>query len=279
VERGERGDRRTGKNYQKRAFIKMTTELTTELKERFAKARRNVAERKEAEKVKQPSLGMCLPGGLLAAAKARVNSPDFKQPENEFWTDGNAGVIFYRLTEHEIRDKNALDFHGNDPNIRFDDCGFPKNRDDRKFSLSHNFGRILPEALKSLNKGKWIMLSGNMGTGKTALAIRMAWEKMKRQPTLRPSYLCMNSWMRSNMPDEERQSLENIRRFVVFDDFDKFNLTTEFQAQCCLRLIQKLIDDDHRVILTSNFSIDLLSKKDRHFNFDLCLDRLRGRCV
>ena len=176
-------------------------------------------------------------------------------------------------------DKKALEFHKNDFNIRLDDCDFPTNRVDRNFALTHDFKEALPKATSMFNNF-WIFIHGDYGTGKTSLAIRVMWEVMKNKPSLRPSWLSMNSWINSQMPEEVSQPLSSLRKYLVIDDFDKFNFKKEFQGQAALRLVEKLIYADYKVIFTANFSIKELIKKAQRFNnydLELALDRVRGK--
>ena len=212
----------------------------------------------------------------LATAKKRIIEGKSSVDLNIGKDDQGRDFVDLRKVQADIakeKNKAALKWHCNDYRIRFDDCGFPKNDVNRRFSLYHNFGFVLDKAMKHLKK-QWVYICGHYGTGKTSLAMRLCWEFMKLRPTLRPQFLTVNAWVNSLMPGEETQSIDNIRRLVVLDDFDKFNFKSEFQVRSVLRLVEHLIHEDCRVIMTGNLTPDQLIKKSNDMDFQTLLDRV-----
>jgi DNA replication protein DnaC len=194
----------------------------------------------------------------------------------------NQGRYFVNLGDikkelQKDANKKAFEWHKNNPDIRLDECEFPKNKKDRAFALSHDFGDDLRKVINGLKEG-WVFISGDYGNGKTSLAIRVCWEYMKLRYSLRPQFLTVNAWINSLMPGEEAQSINDMRRLVVLDDFDKFSIKKEFQVRSVLRLIEHLIHMDRKVIITANYSITELTKRSNDMDFKVLMDRIRGKC-
>jgi DNA replication protein DnaC len=187
-------------------------------------------------------------------------------------------MVDIKKLQVEIRkkeDAEALAWHKNDYKIRFNECGFPRNDEKRRFALINDFGNILNQCKRELKK-RWIFVSGRPGTGKTSLAMRICWDFMSSRPSLKPQFLTINSWINSLMPDEETQSIDNIRRLVVLDDFDKFNLKSDFQVRSVLRLVELLDHKDCRVIITANLTLDEFMTRSDSYDFEALVDRVRG---
>lgn len=172
----------------------------------------------------------------------------------------------------------AVRRHGNDPNNRLDECGFPEDRIDREFLLNHNFEE-LKEALEIV-KYKWLYLFGDPGRGKTTFATRIVWELIKDKPTERATFLSVAKWTNSlRVGKEDYLPLDKFRRIVVVDDFDKFDHKKEFQVRNLLMLIEEL-KNRHLVIITSNYSRDeMLNLNPTNLDLKVMLDRVAGKSI
>ena len=174
------------------------------------------------------------------------------------------------------KDEEALSEHKGDINIRLDSCGFPTDRNDRKFALTHNF-EMLRSVLKTLKSGKWCYFYGDPGRGKTALAIRSVAEILKPRPSSRATFIDAFRWVKIGNDGWEK----SLRRLVVVDDFDKINFGNHHNTLKVLTLIEELKRKNAFVIVTSQYSIDELITRYRGANDDIrpTLDRLRGKCA
>ncbi|MCK5611218.1 ATP-binding protein [Candidatus Pacearchaeota archaeon] len=174
--------------------------------------------------------------------------------------------------------KEALERHGNDPDNRLDECGFPEDRVDRNFLLNHDFER-LQEAVKIVQY-KWLYLFGDPGRGKTSLATRIVWELIKDHPTEKATFLSVAKWTDSlRVGKEDYLPLDQLRRIVVVDDFDKFDHKKEFQVRNLLMLIEEL-KNRHLVIITSNYSRDeMLNLNPSNLDLKVMLDRVAGKSI
>jgi chromosomal replication initiation ATPase DnaA len=207
-------------------------------------------------------------------ASGRANLVD-KLIDNEGYAD--LTEVRKAILKREIEE--ALNHHHNNPNIRLDDCGFPKDRQDRKFILSHNFGVQLSKIIGQLKKGKWVYLHGEWGLGKTSLATRAIWELLKPHPTSKATYISINNWINDQMPEGEKHT-PYLRKLVLLDDFDKFDVRSDFQARSVLRLIEQLKERNSFVLITSQSSVDdLLKRNKKNINLQVMLDRVRGKSV
>jgi DNA replication protein DnaC len=216
----------------------------------------------------------------LEAAKKRIAAKKVDLYEERNIDDKGREFMDLEQVQKEIakkEDQEALAWHKNDYQVRFNDCGFPRDKEYLQILMTSDFGEHPRRITEALTK-KWIFISGNYGIGKTSLAIRVCWELMKNSPSLRPQFLTINAWINSLMPGEETQSIDNIRRLVVLDDFDKFNFKSEFQIRSVLRLIEHLIHRDCRVIITANRTLDKLAKMRAGLDFEVLIDRVRGKC-
>lgn len=178
----------------------------------------------------------------------------------------------------EALNVEAIERHGNNPDKRLDECGFPADRRDRNFLLNHNFEDL--NTLVDMAKHSWIYLYGDAGRGKTSLATRIAWELIKDHPTQGATFLSVIKWMNSLMfGQDEYIDLSKLCRVVVVDDFDKFDQQKDFQIKHLLRLIEEL-KNRHLVIITSNYSRDeMLNINPSSLDLKVMLDRVSGKSV
>ena len=178
----------------------------------------------------------------------------------------------------EALNMEAIERHGNDPDQRLDECGFPSDRRDRHFILNHNFEDL--NTLVDMAKHSWIYLYGDAGRGKTSLATRVAWELIKDHPTQRATFISVVKWMNSLMVGQSKYiDLDRLSRVVVVDDFDKFDPQKDFQIKHLLRLIEEL-KNRHVVIITSNYSRDeILKINPGSLDLKVMLDRVSGKSV
>jgi len=221
-----------------------------------------------------------VPGNMK---KVNIHKPD----AYGFYTDDKGRRV---CDIDKLRDQNALDEHHNNVGIRFDQCGFPKNQKDRDFILNHDFtdlSRFIPS-----NEMKWLFFHGSVGRGKTSLAIRAAWELIKDRYSKKVTFLSVGGWVQSQMPNNVDLTMEDVRireryksingsnteEIVVLDDFDKFKIKSEFQANILFNLIDELKNRDCIVIITSNSSIDEMSE-NCHEKLLPVLDRIRGKSI
>lgn len=229
-------------------------------------------------------LSKALPSDLeyisnLQAARHRITLGKASLVNRAINNEGQADIEEIRKVILNSKNQEALRWHGNDPNIRLDECGFPKDRQDRKFLLSHDFGKQLFEILEQLKKEKWIYLWGSWGLGKTSLATRAIWESIKSQPSQKVTYISINSWINDQMPEGERYT-PPLYKLVLLDDFDKFEIRSDFQVRTALRLIERLKERNSLVLITAQFSMDELSSKNKnHIDFQVMIDRIRGKSV
>lgn len=209
----------------------------------------------------------------IASGKANLNSEKMIDGQGRCYVDLKKA----RRKILKSEDQKALNWHKNDPNIRLDEYGFPKDRQDRKFILNHDFRGQLTGITKQLKKGKWIYLHGAWGRGKTSLATRVIWELINPHPSAKATYISINNWVNDQMPDGKKHT-PLLRKLVLLDDFDKFEVRSDFQVRTVLRLIEQLKDRNSLVLITSQFSIDeLLRKNKNHIDFQVMLDRVRGK--
>lgn len=184
---------------------------------------------------------------------------------------------------HKIQEKDAsaeaFTFHQNNPDKRLDLCGFPK--------LSREFMMTYPYKQKvkgfDFDNWDWQFLHGSPGTGKTTLACRQAWEWMKPVPARTATFLSICEWIRGlQLSYSQRDSvyieLPQLKKFVVLDDFDKFQYTKEWQILQIFRLIDHLYRSDKKVIITANKSFkEIIEKTEFDGIMDTAIDRIRER--
>lgn len=271
-------------------------ELTPEIAAGFADARKR---RAAIEAEPKSDLSSFLPGNVRKLAKMGDAS---RATEHEYLKKDDQGAVFISKNSlNKLKDKEAMARHGNDPNVRLDEWGFPGGWRQRQFILKHDFGKTLQTCLRELRNRKWIYLYGNIGLGKTALAVRAVWELLKDRPTSKATFISANNYIREAVrresaiqaalrrggnpdPDTGGQPLRNL---VVLDDLDKFNWRNDFNIYCLLSLIEKLQNPNPQlkrkgsawVLITAQFSIDELMRRhgQKEDVAPLC-DRLRQMC-
>jgi hypothetical protein len=270
---------------------KTTTELTPEILDRFANARARL------DKLKKPKPKNNIAGTVLSFVQrtkpANVNI-GASEPEPDFYTTDKEGRVWITEADrNKMLDAEAVKRHGNDPNIRLTECGFPAHKRDRAFLLNHDFGSLIKESLIALRDRKWVYAFGQVGRGKTALMTRATWELIKDRPRSRASFVSMNDYVRRQIqrdiqvdaalnrgespdPDTGGKPLAGL---VLLDDFDKMNLGNEYNLRTVLSLIERLKKENAWVLITAQLSINELMKKYRRMDdiSPLC-DRLREMC-
>jgi DNA replication protein DnaC len=212
----------------------------------------------------------------IAAGKVKPNSEKMLDSQGRCYID----IEKTRQVIQEGEDKKALRWHKNDPNVRLDEYGFPRDHQDRKFILTHDFGKQLSEITRQLKNGsRWIYLHGKWGLGKTSIATRAIWELIKPCSSAKATYISINHWVNDQMPDGEKYT-PVLRKLVLLDDFDKFEVRSDFQVRAVLRLIEQLKERNSLVLITSQFSLEELLKKNKHhIDFQVMIDRIRGKSV
>jgi DNA replication protein DnaC len=270
----------------------ITEELTPEIVARFATAREKIKAEKEKQRPSNSFMG-ALPPGLILRIHEAKNRQRTKPVKETIQIDDRGRAFVSPKALRELQDQAAIDKHGNDPNKRLDDCGFPANRKDREFILKHNFGKILKECLKQIRNKKWLYAHGQVGCGKTTLMTRIVWELIKDRPTSRASFISVNDYIRESV---RRESLVQValrkgeeidpdtggaalRRLVLLDDLDKFNWRNDYNIYCLLSLIEKLKDNRAWVLITAQYSItELLARHGKKEDVSPLCDRLRQMC-
>ena len=215
----------------------------------------------------------------IQAAKERIAEGNADLSNKLIDDEGYADIKEIRKAILKAENQEALRRHGNNPDTRLDECGFPKDRQDRKFILNHDFGVQLSQIIGQLKKGKWIYLSGSWGLGKTSIATRAIWELLKPYPSASATHISINGWINDQMPEGEKHT-PPLHKLVLLDDFDKFEVRSDFQVRAVLRLIEQLKERNSLVLITSQFSLTEMVKKNKnHVNFQVMLDRIRGKSV
>ena len=284
-------------------------QLTPEIVERFARARANRAglQKNLPKKPGIKTIGRLLPSEFinfarLKAAELKKTNSQENVVDSIFRID-NQGRAYITHDDLERRyNAEASARHGNDPLKRFDEWGFPGTSAERSFLLNHAFGGLLQDSLKALEEGNWVYAFGEVGNGKTALAMRTAWEFLKNRPSAKATFISMNQYSLDQIAREtsEQNAIRrgeevyteklNFHNFVILDDFDKVNFGNEHKLRTVLDLVDRLKIGGHRVFITAQ--IPLMSKKmelhdkkstlyGRHsgmLDIKPALDRLRQMC-
>lgn len=282
-------------------ILTLTPELESEFRQRIEARNKKLAasksvQSKNANSDYSPSdfIKFCL---LKVAEMKKTNCPE--KSDNSSFDERD---LYYR-DEHgrncikaddlrKLNDAKAIERHGNDPNIRFDEWGFPGTPSERKFLLSHDFGSAIKNSLIALESGKWVYAFGEVGNGKTALAIRTAWEFLKSRPSRKASFVFMNQY---SLDQIRRESSElaamrrgdevygeslNFHNLVILDDFDKVNYRNEYKTRTALDLIERLKKEPHRVFITSQISLgELYTRYEENWDMKPLIDRLRQMCL
>jgi predicted ATPase len=274
---------------------KIITEPTPEVLARFASARSKFKAKKN--KFEKPKPKNNIAGSVLSfvdrlkPSNVAIKTAD---PEPDFYTTDEEGRVWITEADHnKMLDAEAVKRHGNDPNVRLTECGFPANKRDRSFLLNHDFGIQLSEITGQLKKRKWIYAFGQVGRGKTALMTRAIWGLIKDRPRSRASFVSMNDYVRRQIQRETniRSALnrgespdpdtggKTLAGLVLLDDFDKMNLGNEYNLRTVLALVERLKKENTWVLITAQLSITELMNKYRRMDdiAPLC-DRLREMC-
>ena len=226
------------------------------------------------------------------AAKKNAENPDYvpkKKLEDDLYIKDDKGreiinpVVHERILEIDSR-QNAIFQHGNDPDKRLDLCGFPKK--DRKFMFEYKYQEVLAQFPNlDLKNSTWAFIYGEIGTGKTTLAIRLAWEWMKKEPARKATFLSVSDWIEeqcqkldfTNEEQSQYPPLPRFRKYVILDDFDKVKFS-EWKMLQIFRLVDYLDRNDRKVIITGNRGFSELVKKANYdLDFRSAIDRIAGR--
>ena len=207
--------------------------------------------------------------------QAKANIENGLEIDDVGFTEEN-GIEFCDPNEFYVDEE--LKRHGNDPNIRLDECGFPEDRSDRDFLLKHNFNGL--QQVVDEVKFSWFYLYGDPGRGKTSFATRIVWELIKDNPIERATFLSIGKWTDSlRVGKEEYLPLSSLRRIVVIDDFDKFDQQKSFQIRQLLLLVEEL-KNRHLVIFTSNYSREEIGNLNpKSLDLEVMLDRIKGKSI
>ena len=236
-----------------------------------------------------PKIKDCFPGSdsfvgkKLEESRKRIESGKAELNPTGF-TEDQKGRMFVNVdkVQAEIEKDFAADElkrHGNNPNKRLDECGFPTDRADRNFILNHDFGPHLTFVLQNIKK-TWVYIYGDPGRGKTSLAIRSVWEMIKNNPASKASFLSVGKWTDSLMIGKPKYlDINKMREIVVIDDFDKFGKEKDFQIRQLMLLVEKL-KERHLVIITANHSREeILKTNQESLDLEVLLDRIRGKSI
>lgn len=274
-------------------ILKLTSELELEFQSKIEarnpqKDRQNTRESKNriSEYLTSDFIKFCR---LKAAETKKTNSPE----KPDIWyRDNQDRSCITRDKLKELNNLEALARHGNDPDKRFDEWSFPGTPAERKFLLNHDFGAILKNCLSALESGNWVYAFGEVGNGKTALAMRAIFEFLKSRPARKASFVFMNQYSLDQIRRENAEQTAinrgneiyneklNFHNLVVLDDFDKINYRNEYKVRTVLNLVERLKKDEHRVFLTSQISLGKLYERYKE-NWDMkpLIDRLRQMCL
>ncbi|MGY5852441.1 MAG: hypothetical protein RTU92_02615 [Candidatus Thorarchaeota archaeon] len=229
---------------------------------------------------------------MVDAKTAVKNISDFYSEDK----DGRLHITKINLSK--MNDAEALERHGNDPNVRLDECGFPGSRQERKFLLEHDFKGTVETVIEQLRKRKWIYAYGKVGRGKSALMTRVIWELLKDRPSSKASFISVNDYARNAVSRQNRADAavrrgeemdqdtggDRLRNLALLDDFDKANFSNEFIGRMVLDLIERLKKPNAKgkrpwILITSQLSIDELEKRHAsNPDMEPLCDRLRQMC-
>lgn len=250
------------------------------------------------EKSAQPPQGLknkvfeCIPSRFKKfARKMAAKTPKAENSTDVHFEDEQGRIWISKADMLRQFDQDAIARHGNDPFKRFDEWGFPGTLRERQFLMKHDFGDLLESSLKSLKSGGWVHAFGNVGNGKTALAIRCAWELLKDRPSEKATFISMNQYAldKVNRDNAETEAIKrgeqvysaslNFHRIVILDDLDKVKYN-DYYLRVCLDLVTRLKDEEHAVFVTSNCSLTALYKRyEEMHDMRAYIDRLRQMCL
>jgi len=235
----------------------------------------------------------CLPSGFAAYCRMKASQAQDKPKEPEYFTVDKSGRLC--ITKESLvakHNREAVARHGNDPIKRFDEWGFPGTPQEREFLLNHDFGSVVKESLTTLKNGGWVYAFGEVGNGKTALAMRAVWEFLKDRPSEKASFISMNQYSLDQIRRENSEAAayrrgeevysENLsfRKIVILDDLDKVNYGNDHKCRTILQLIEGLKRGNYAVFATSQISLgDLYRRFPDQFDMKPLVDRLRQMCL
>ncbi len=230
-------------------------------------------------------------GPEMAAALQRIHAPGYKQPASDHWMDGEGRLCISPAELRKRADADAVARHGNDPRVRFKEWGFPFDRKEQDFILTHDFSDALRRAITELCHGQWVYLWGGIGLAKSSFAARVLWEILKDKPSEKASFISASKFVREKLrrekmieaalkqgkkPDPDTGGTP-LRKFVILDEFDKWNLKNEFNAEVMRDLIDRLKAMDAMVIITAQCSIETMDKRSQNSEAMAVIDRVRGK--
>lgn len=213
------------------------------------------------------------------------------EPRDLLYKDEKGQTCILKADVGRMNDLEAMERHGNDPIRRFDEWDFPGNARRREFLLAHDFGELLKKSLIALDSEHWVYAYGGVGLGKTALAIRTVWERLKTRPSEKASFVSVNEYM-SDFIKRELSEEADIRKgnatytprlkfhkVVILDDLDKMSFKTDYRKRAVLALFERLIRDEHLVFITAQMSLlKLFEKYENDPELKPPIDRLRDMC-
>ena len=230
-------------------------------------------------------------GSEMSAAIQRVSAPGYEQPKDDHWIDEEDRLHISPAGLRRRADAEALVRHGNDPRARFKEWGFPFDRKEQDFIFNHDFKDALHRAITELCQEQWIYLWGAPGLGKTSFAARVLWEILKDKPAEKASFISASKFIREKLrrekmieaalrqgqtPDPDTGGTP-LRKFVLLDEFDKWNLKNEFNAEVMRDLIDRLKATEAVVIITAQHGLDTLEKRAKNSEALSVIDRVRGK--
>jgi len=268
----------------------LTPELETELRLKIAARNKKLAAEKAVQS--KNTVGSYLPSDFKKFCLLKAAEGEKIEKRNIYTEDGQGRVWISRNDLEAEYDREALARHGNDPCKRFDEWGFPGTPTERKFLLNHDFGSLVKDSLIALWKGSWVYAHGEVGNGKTALAMRCAWELLKTRPAQKSSFVSMNQYSLDQIQRENSETAAirrgetvyseslNFREIVILDDFDKVNYANGHKTRTVLDLVERLKKGSHQVFITSQISLPALYRRyeDNH-DMKPLIDRLRQMCL
>lgn|GEM_PF-5502623 len=228
----------------------------------------------------------------MALKTRKSNLPKKTDSLEIFKRDGQGRYCVKKEDLQVIHDREAAARHGNDPDARFDEWNFPGTREERKFIFAHDFGSVVEASLTALEAGKWVYIFGEVGNGKTSLAMRLTWEFLKDRPSRKASFVSMNRYSIDQVKREMSEQAmiraghetysEELRlaNFVILDDLDKVNYRNEHKTRTILDLVERLKKGGHRVVVTSQISLKTIYERYQE-NWDMkpLIDRFRQMCL
>ena len=277
------------------SIIELTPELESEYRKRI-EARNKKLDAQKAPQLKN-TVASYLPADFIEFARSRAaelrkaNSSKISNSPDDFKTDEHGRLWISTEDLGKKYDREAIERHGNDPLKRFDEWEFPGTPREREFLLQHDFGALIKDSLIALESGSWVYAFGEVGNGKTALAMRAAWELLKSRPSERAKFISMNRYILDQIKRENAEQVAirrgqeiyeerlNFPKVVILDDFDKLNFKNELNQRVILNLIDQL-KNGHQVFVTAQCSLKVLYERYiESWELKPIIDRLRQMCL